>query len=233
MFFLHWFSAKPRQARSASSAEATQGDKSAILLPRRLTSEAGAPEDERKVKRHARREQMYVAIRDAMTRAGVLSASYKFKVLSLDQGGDGFLVMMDLQRGMADPAPQLASIEALIVQSAKLRFEITVPAVYWRLHETAGIGKPASQAPANPASGQPLKPVPPRHEPIQADEVAAFQQALQAASARHPGAVAEKGVKMRSGLRLSGPRFDDFEDTEVTESASSPGLSNTQYGELN
>lgn len=233
MSFLRWFSAKPRQVRSASSAAATQGDKSAISLPGRLTPEAGAPEDERKVKRHARREQMYVAIREAMIRAGVLSASYKFKVLSLDQGGEEFLVMMDLERGVAHPAPQLPSFEALIVQSAKLRFEITVTAVYWRLHDAASIGKPASQAAANPASRQPLKPVPPRHQPIQADEVAAFQQALQAASARRPAAVAEQGVKMRSGLRLSGPRFDDFEDTEVTESASSSVLSNTQYGELN
>ena len=238
MSFLHWFSAKKAlQTRSAASPEAAQadqgGNKSAMMLPGRLEAERGAPEDGRKVKRHARREQMYVAIREAMTRAGVLSASYKFKVLSLDQGGDEFLVMMDLERVAGDPSPQLGAIESLIVQSARLRFEISVPAVYWRVHEVATIGKPVPHTAENPASGPQARPVPPRYEPIQADEVAAFQQALLAASARRPGAVAEKGVMMRSGMRLPALRFDDFEDTEVTVSTSSPVLSNTQYGELN
>jgi hypothetical protein len=39
-------------------------------------------------------EELYVAIRESMTRSGVLSSSFKFKVLSLDQqatpsGDDG------------------------------------------------------------------------------------------------------------------------------------------------
>ncbi len=219
MSFFHWFSEKKAlPTRPVASPEAAQaGNKSAMALPGRPAAETGAPEEGRKVKRHARREQVYVAIREAMTRAGVLSASYRFKVLSLDQDGDGFLVMMDLERVAGDLTPQLGAIESLIVQSARLRFEISVPAVYWRVHEVAAIGKPG----------------PPRYEPAQADEVTEFQQALLPASARRPGAVAEKGVKMRSGLRLSAPRFDDFEDTEVTGSTSSPALSNTQYGELN
>lgn len=41
----------------------------------------------------------------AMTRAGVLSASYKFKVLSLDRLGSEFLVMMDLTRVVGDMSP--------------------------------------------------------------------------------------------------------------------------------
>ena len=46
----------------------------------------------------ARRELLYAVVRDAMTRAGVLSAGYKFKVLSLDARGRQFLVMVDLAR---------------------------------------------------------------------------------------------------------------------------------------
>ena len=42
----------------------------------------------------ARREMLYVVIRESMMRAGILSAAYKFKVLSLDRKGRRFLVMM-------------------------------------------------------------------------------------------------------------------------------------------
>jgi hypothetical protein len=52
----------------------------------------------RKGERMARRELLYTVVREAMMRAGVLSASYKFKVLSLDGRGRQFLVMVDLAR---------------------------------------------------------------------------------------------------------------------------------------
>jgi hypothetical protein len=89
--------------------------------------------EQRKAKRHARREQLYVAVREAMTRAGVLSASYKFKVLSLDQRGDQFLVMMDVHPSMAGQVEKLSESESLIVQTAKTLFGMTVTSVYWRL----------------------------------------------------------------------------------------------------
>lgn len=208
MSFFHWFSG---------------GKRPAVVLPQPLKPQAASSEDRRKL-RQARREQMYLAIREAMTRAGVLSASYRFKVLSLDPGADEFLVMMDLQWVAGNVAPQLGAIEALIVQSARLRFDISVSAVYWRVHEAASIGKPLRTADTPSA-----RPVAAHFEPVQADEVAAFQQALLAASARHPGAAAEKSVKKPGDAR----RVDDFEDTEVTEAESSPVLSTTQYGELN
>ena len=50
----------------------------------------------RKHERMARRELLYAVVREAMVRAGVLSSSYKFKVLSLDPRGRQFLVMVDL-----------------------------------------------------------------------------------------------------------------------------------------
>lgn len=232
MSFLHWFSGRTRQTHSAASPEAAQiiqgGRRPARVLPQPMGPDAGHPEDGRKVKRHARREQMYVAIREAMTRAGVLSASYRFKVLSLDPGGDEFLAMMDLQWVAGDAPPQLGAIELLIVQSARLRFDIIVSAVYWRVHEVASIGKPAQQAETPSA-----RPMAKRFEPVQADEIVAFQQALLAASARHPGAAAEKSVRTRGDRRPSAPRFDDFKDTEVIEAGSSPILSTTQYGDLN
>ncbi|SFB83171.1 hypothetical protein SAMN05216344_10420 [Polaromonas sp. OV174] len=199
----------------------------------RPQAEVSGSADERKAKRHARREQLYVAIRETMTRAGVLSASYKFKVLSLDQGGNEFLVMMDLVKASAAPTPRLGEIEALMVQDAKQRFEITVPAVYWRVLEVDVVKKSeAHAAPASDALAKPVKPQASRYEPIQADEVTAFRQALLAASARSTSVAPEKRIEARRGLRYS-PQVNDFADTERAESAASPGLSNTQYGELN
>src|SRR5438105_11544561 len=70
----------------------------------------------RKGERMARRELLYVVVREAMVRAGVLSASYKFKVLSLDGRGRQFLVMIDLARDYGAETSRLAEIEALIAQ---------------------------------------------------------------------------------------------------------------------
>lgn len=256
MSFLNWFSGKSRQANKAAShegsrrANAAGRDKSPAPapVPQRLSPETATPAEAGKLKRHARREQLYVAIREAMTRAGVLSASYKFKVLSLDQRGNEFIVMMDLAKAFGGQPEQLGEIETLIVQNAKARFEITVPAVYWRMDEVAALRKPglsthdavqtaALHADAAAATSAPAKPAAPRYEPIQADEVAAFKQALLAASAEGPAAAPEKGVKVKSGPRA--PRLPHsytlltgFEDTEMHESPSSPALSTTQYGDL-
>ena len=227
MSFFHWISGKTRQMPSAAGSEKTPpiqaGGRPARVPLQTMRSEETSTENRRKIKRHARREQMYVAIREAMTRAGVLSASYRFKVLSIDPDADEFFAMMDLQRVNGDTAPQLASIESLIVQSAKLRFNISVSGVYWRVHEIVSIDESVRQ-PAPPTSGHTIE----SSEPVQADEVAAFQQALLAASSSHLLAATERSVMPRWG-----PRFDDFEDTEVTEAGSSPVLSTTQYGDPN
>ena len=59
----------------------------------------------------ARRELLYGVVREAMVRAGVLSSSYKFKVLSLDARGRQFLVMVDLSHGAGGETGRLAEIE--------------------------------------------------------------------------------------------------------------------------
>lgn len=100
---------------------------------------------ERKEKRHARREQLYTVIRESMTRAGMLSASYKFKVLSLDQNGNQFLVMMDVASQLGTNAQKLSQTEAVLMQTAKAGYGIVVTAVYWRV-DPKTIPKPASPA---------------------------------------------------------------------------------------
>jgi hypothetical protein len=201
--------------------------------------------EERRIRRHARREQLYVAVRESMTRAGVLAATYKFKVLSLDQPGNEFLVMVDLSMDFEGITGQLGAMETLITQHAKARFGITVPTVYWRMdtaHATAPItpksAKEVDKPPVpRPAMGAPE--VPPdrpvraavRRDPLEADEVAAFRQALLAASARPPATVLDTAAKARRGTS-SYTLLTGFEDTELPESAASPGLSKTQYGDL-
>ncbi len=206
----------------------------------------------RKARRHARREQLYVAVREAMTRAGVLAASYRFKVLSLDQRGDQFLVMMDVAHSLGRQSDRLADIEALVVQTAKARFEIVVTAVYWRsdARTAAAVAadRPAlreamTSAPMPLAAVQsavapdrhaplnmPLKKPASRYDPIQDDEVTAFKQALASASAA-PLSIDASG-KTRTGLH-SYTLLTGFEDTEMPESAAVPALSATQYGDLN
>lgn len=230
----------------------------------------------RKNERMARRELLYSVVRDAMMRAGVLSASYKFKVLSLDARGRQFLVMIDLARDFGGETARLAEIEALIAQGAKSRHDILVTAVYWRMNEHVAVGDPKAMlnSGGTPSSPMPLEsqpavldsapaslghvrpqpdPVaaehtPSRYEPLLADEVAAFKQALatgasprQAATATtavSPGG-AQHGASARAfdGSARHGPQsytlLTGFEDTELPGTAAgAPVLSGTQYGEL-
>jgi hypothetical protein len=175
----------------------------------------------RKGERMARRELLYTVVREAMMRAGVLSASYKFKVLSLDGRGRQFLVMVDLARDHGAETSRLAEIEALIAQGAKSRYDIVVTAVYWRLNEHVAVGDPSTrpqhavaQLDSQPApldsSPAPLtsSPIPlaaktapasrSRYDPIQADEVAAFKAAL-ASGAGDPAAAAAAAVGVQHG----------------------------------
>ncbi len=196
-----------------------------------------------------------MAIRECMTRAGVLSASYKFKVLSLDQSGDQFLVMMDVAPGLSGQAAKLTEIETLLANTAKNLFHIHVTSVYWRTdnrpNAASAVNFGASQPAALESRPQALHavktapqssgsrvvpqvakdPVAQRYDPIHDDEVAAFKQALSAASVHHP-ATPDTAVKNRSGLR-SFTLITGFEDTEMPESSAVPALSGTQYGDLN
>lgn len=197
----------------------------------------------RKTERIERREQLYSVVRDAMTRVGILSASYKFKVLSLDPQGRQYLIMMDLSNQSAGDTDRLAEIESLIAQSAKSRHEILVTAVYWRVNATVTAGlscaKPNSfGAPSRPAlsaarqpTAAPVAGQPSRYEPLQADEVIAFKNALATAA---PTTVLVASGEILKSRRRNPAHPPDFQNTELKdpEEKSSP-LSLTQYGDLN
>lgn len=161
------------------------------------------------------RELLYTVVRESMNKMGVLSSSYKFKVLSLDSRGRQYLVMMDLQRLQTGEVARMAEIETLIAQTAKARHDILVTAVYWRLSEqVTSLLPPVHAAVAKPA-----------FEPIQSDEVEAFKKALASA----PRAPVRPGELRQSGPLLP-PADTGFADTEVDERAAP--LSATQYGDL-
>jgi hypothetical protein len=248
MFFFDLFFGKRLAPEAGGSGAAIDPriEPGAGLMPaRQSVSGLQQGADQRRTRRHARREQLYVAVREAMTRSGVLAATYRFKVLSLDQLGNEFLVMVDLSMDFQSITSQLGAMEALIVQNAKARFAITVPTVYWRM-DMAQASAPGKPLPAEQLKKPPVhvrvgdvpaaltaRPVSAaiRHDPLEADEVAAFRLALLNASAKAPVSALETAAKSRRGVS-SYTLLTGFEDTELPESAASAALSKTQYGEL-
>jgi len=251
MSLLSWFSPKKKvdaQLSAMPSSGMSRMESTRPYNQARHGNGGAAQPANRKQERMERRELLYAVVREAMVRAGVLSSSYKFKVLSLDQRGRQFMVMVDLARGAASDTTRLAEIEAMIAQSAKARYDILVSAVYWRANEHVAIGDPAHFTAQKPLITQPAPPMdnhpsgpaelreaPPlpgrRFEPLREDEVAAFRQAL-AAGARGEQALAtaNQGKTPQSYTLLTG-----FEDTEMAEGDRPMGqqhLSKTQYGNL-
>ena len=261
MSIFNWFSNKKVDSQAAISDSSGRGhvdetippvrsDKLRTKLSHPLTDQAA----NQRTERLERRELIYSVVRDSMTRPGVLAASFKFKVLSLDVHGYQYLIMVDLTQQGAGDATRLAEIEAMIARAAKMRHGILVTAVYWRVNEqvTAGLSpmKPSSVLDSTHVSSFGLQeflreptasivrtePTAParqgsQYEPLQADEFAAFKRAL--ASALPIAPLSAWGQIIKSGPR-NPASHPDFEDTQIVspEERSSP-LSVTQYGDLN
>ena len=211
-----------------------------------------------KNERMERREWLYSVVREAMLHAGVLTASFKFKVLALDERGRQFLVMVDLAPQLGGDTSRLSKIESQIILTAKARYDLVITAVYWRTNDHVAMGLPRSAQtpavfaadapkpgkPATPAKSLPaVEPAPQpetapaamgktggRFEPIQADEVAAFKRALAAAGS----GTSAPGEMVRSGPRSKTGSHSGYEDTEMQHpDEDGPGaLSATQYGDL-
>lgn len=174
------------------------------------------------------RELLYTVVREAMNKMGVLSSSYKFKVLSLDARGRQYLVMMDVARLQTGEVARMSEIETLIAHTAKARHEILVSAVYWRVSDQVSSRLPSGRATAvapTVESAVRAAPVKPAFDPINADEVEAFKKAL-AGSQRTPTI---PGELLHSGPLLPAAETG-FADTEIDDRATP--LSTTQYGDL-
>ena len=201
-----------------------------------LRPPATAPESLRyRSERMERREQLYSVVRDAMVRAGILSASYKFKVLALDQRGHQFLVMMDLAREYGSETARISRIEGVIAQSARTRHAIAVKAVYWRINDQipskAVPGEEALQGiaapmpvPLAPSTSAPaalpavaVAPMPSRSAVPAApvDPVPAAAAVTATTSMAEPPKVSRPKLAPAPPDRLVAPRFDPIEAQEV------------------
>jgi hypothetical protein len=240
MSILNWFSRKPparhpevEQSSGLGHVDATVPFSSSGKARVRGHSKPPGSAANRKSERLERRELLYSEVREALIKAGVLSSSYKFKVLSLDSRGRQYLIMMDLARQYVGETTRLAEIEGVIAQNAKNRHDILVTAVYWRVNEhvTAGLTRPGNVVPTARTNSLPTPPpapvVKPGYEPLQPDEVMAFKQALASVAASKP--LSAPGEIVRSGRRNPAPP-PAFEDTEIDDRPSP--LSGTQYGDL-
>ncbi len=214
------------------------------------------PDDEqafdRKTLRLERRELLYAVVRESMARVGMLSSSYKYKVLSLDSRGNQYLIMMDLPREMAGHIEQLAEIEEVVTQNARMRHKIEVTAVYWRINEltkmaTSVLRKPRpesevgfSTAPVTPVHAEPRTavvqaPLAPgrsksRFEPIRPDEVHAFKQSLSTTGKRPAPDVTQRAAP--ADFAPTEFPTTEFEETRLEEETDRMPLSRTQYGDL-
>lgn len=203
---------------------------------------------DRKTQRLERRELLYAVVRESMARVGMLSSSYKYKVLSLDSRGSQYLIMMDLPREMAEHIGQLAEIEDIVTQNARQRHHIEVTAVYWRINQltkvaTSLLRKPrpetelgASPPVLNRVEAEVIQaPLVPgdrtrRFEPIRPDEVHAFKQGgANAVAGKKPVAPSTRPTDFTASEFPS----TEFEETRMEEDNNDRlPLSRTQYGDL-
>lgn len=247
MSLFNWLS-REKQTKAPAEASASPAE------PNRAG--AAAPAAPRKTDRMARRELLYSVVRESMARAGVLSASYKFKVLSLDAPGRQFLVMVDLASSERAGPELLCDIEAVITQRAKSRHDLVVSGVYWRRSDQVGAAAAARPAasrqqargaaaakPSQPAellSDLPASVPPPEQpatggsfDPIEEDELAALRAAL-ANGLGGAAATPAPGPGRAPSPPDAEPAASGFQDTVVRRDtdARSRTLSSTQAGDL-
>ncbi|MBS7806065.1 hypothetical protein [Variovorax sp. PCZ-1] len=163
MAWFNWFSGKNNKLPAHSKGVATdvltsqQLDSTRPMMGSKSSSSSAQPAaaasaqrlEQRRTERNAKRELLFQVVRESMVRVGVLSSAFKFKVLSLDQRGRSFLVMIELSAEFSGEVEKLAEIENMIAQTARHRFEIIVQAVYWRyFNATSAHSSSPASAPA-------------------------------------------------------------------------------------
>lgn len=138
-----------------------------------------------------RREMLFDSIKTTMQSHGILSGSYRFKVVRADKRGHSYVVMVDLSADFMDseqgrPRPLKALGESM-TKNALARYGVGVAAVYWRVNpELKGFDPARGEAGAvseNKASPEAQRSANMRkYEQATADELAAFESAWQKGS---------------------------------------------------
>lgn len=240
----NWFSKKTAEKAALPSEISGAGQMDALMPAARHAATPHNHAAQRRSVRLARRELLYGVIRESMIHAGVLSSTYKFKVLSLDAQGQQYLVMVDLAHGVMADMARLADVEAHIAHGAKLRHDILVTAVYWRDNEHVSDGLIRKPQPAQSATWQPPA-VTTAHEPASAmaearlhtrnqadreDEVSALKQDVTKDKRTDSKPKSNEMMASNQQNSVTSPGFADTEVAALDERISP--LSGTQYGDL-
>jgi hypothetical protein len=230
MSFLRWFGKReaPPDAMPTNPSDMDVSDATLPMHP-------AVPPDKsrRRSERMQRRELLYGVVRESMTASGMLSATYKFKVLSLDSGGREYLIMMDVPHGYLAEPGRITDMEGRIARSAKERFGMLVTAVYWRVNDMITASPSVAHVPhAVPPMARHAGPLPTTAvvapEGALAAEALAFKQGLATKSRTVSKAKQPDSAKTRRSATTAQP---DFSDTEPFDSHSPLGT--TQFGGLN
>ena len=139
-----------------------------------------------------RREMIFDSVKATMESRGILSGSYKFKVVRADKRGHSFVVMVDLSTDFMESEQgrqrALAQLGTIIGKNALSRYGLGVAAVYWRVNEELkGFDLQRAQPAVEPDS-ESLSPEAKRasnvrrYERATAQELAAFESAWQNSS---------------------------------------------------
>ena len=138
-----------------------------------------------------RREMLFDSVKTTMQSHGILSGSYRFKVVRADKRGHSFVVMVDLSTDFMDseqgrPRPLLA-LGASMTKNALARYGVGVAAVYWRVNpELKGFdaerGDPAAVSDDTSSPEAQRSANMRKYERATAEELAAFESAWQKGS---------------------------------------------------
>ncbi len=111
--------------------------------PRTLSARKVSPDRKRETRsRVIQRELLYTVVREALVGMGLLTSQFKFKVLTLEQDGLQFVVMVDLSDQLSHDMTDLGGMEANIVQRASSHHRLRVKAVYWRMTDRDLVKRP-------------------------------------------------------------------------------------------
>lgn len=131
-----------------------------------------------------RREMLFEAIKVTMQSHGILSASYKIRVVRSDKRGHQYLVMVDLStdflHNREGRPEQLLALGEAIAKNAAVRYDLLVMGVYWKVNEhIRGFESSRPSTLGGEAPPPRPRPLPVRHERTTAEELAAFDEAWQ------------------------------------------------------
>ncbi len=155
-----------------------------------------------------RREMLYDALKVTMEAHGILSSSYRYRVVCEDRRGHQYSVLVDLSADFmfnreGNPE-QLLSLGEWIRKNAAVRYNLVVTGVYWRVNDGVQRFEPfRSKTPnVDEAKASGLLPVRRHRVRATADELAAVE------------AAGQKGqeVRLRNRVYASGlaPLGDDL-----------------------